>query len=138
MSVRILIVDDEQEYLNLTKRRLDAHFDVDKIDTVLNAEAAVEKLDAGETYHVIVIDMRLEGNSRGGFDFVQEVRSREQNSALIIFTANETWEDCREALRYFHCWDYISKTMPERSAVQELIKSIEDAITQGIRGAADH
>lgn len=46
-----------------------------------------------------------------------------------MFTANETWLDCRKAFRQRVCWDYISKNMEGTNPYQELHNSIQEAIS---------
>ena len=126
--MRILIVEDDHEYLQRILNLLARH-GYAKPDTARNEHEAQQCLAAGY-YDVIVTDMRLEGNSGGGFAVVEEVERLSITSVVIVLTANETVADCREALRGGgRCWDYISKMMEvEDSPLEELHRSIEEAI----------
>ncbi len=126
VNVRILLIEDNQGYLDRIIRRL-KRFGYQSIDTACNETEARERLDR-QHFDVIVADMRLDENDNGGFAVVEEVRARNITSMVIVLTANDNVADCRKALRGGACWDYISKTMQERSALEELHDSIQTAL----------
>lgn len=125
-DLRILVVEDDSEYLQRIVNRLELH-GYPTPETARNGMEARESLEQAY-YDVIVTDMRLEGDSGGGFFVVEEVERRSITSVVIVLTANDTVADCRKALRGAgRCWDYISKSM-EGSALEELHQSIQEAI----------
>jgi len=125
-NVRILVVEDDKDYLpriinRLTKKGYQG------IDTASNETEAKQKL-AQNYYDVIIADMYLEGNTSGGFEVLEIVKQHKITSIVIILTANDSVKDCRRALQGCVCWDYISKTMEDRSALSELHDSIQKAL----------
>ncbi|MDM8566473.1 putative DNA binding domain-containing protein [Candidatus Halobeggiatoa sp. HSG11] len=125
-NIRILVVEDDKDYLpriieRLTKKGYQG------IDTANNETEAKQKLEQNY-YDVIVADMFLEGNTGGGFEVVEIIKQHKITSIVIILTANDSVKDCRRALKGYLCWDYISKTMEERSALSELHDSIQQAL----------
>ena len=125
-NARILIVEDDSDYLSSILRRLKRYGYADP-DTACTEEEALHSL-ANHHYDVIVSDMRLGSNSSGGFTVVDEVQRRNITSVVIVLTANDTVVDCRKALRAGRCWDYISKTTSEVSALEELHTSVQEAL----------
>jgi len=126
-NARILVVEDDNEYLQRILKRLQ-RYGYAEPDTATDENQARACLDTHH-YDVIVTDMRLGGNSGGGFAVVDEVQQRNITSVIIVLTANDTVGDCRKALRGGRCWDYISKMMEETSALEELHQSIQEALT---------
>ena len=126
-DIRILVVEDDGDYLQRILNRLE-HYSYAAPDTARNEHKAQQCLEQAY-YDVIVTDMRLEGNSGGGFAVVEEVERLSITSVVIVLTANDTVADCRKALRGGgRCWDYISKSMVENSALEVLHHSIQEAI----------
>ncbi len=72
--------------------------------------------------------MYLKGNISGGFEVLEIVKQHKITSIVIILTANDSAKDGRRALQGCVCWDYISKTMEDRSALSELHDSIQKAL----------
>lgn len=126
LNTRILVVEDDGDYLERILTRLDKKGYAPP-DTARSEEEARQCLEQSH-YDVIVADMRLGQNSAGGFAVVDEVQQRNITSVVIILTANDTVIDCRKALRGGRCWDYICKTMEEGSALEELHDSIQEAL----------
>jgi ActR/RegA family two-component response regulator len=126
-NVHLLLVEDNEGYLERALRRL-TKFGYQHLDTAAKESEAREKLDQNH-YEVIITDMRLGQNDEGGFTIVDEVKQRNLSAVVIILTANDTVADCRKALKGYGCWDYISKSMRERSALEELHHSIQQALT---------
>ncbi len=125
-NVQLLLVEDNEGYLERAIRRL-KKFGYQHIETAADEQKARDKLDR-QHFDVIVADMRLGRHDDGGFTIVDEVKQRNITSVVIILTANDTVTDCRKALKGYGCWDYISKTMRDRSALEELHDSIQEAL----------
>jgi CheY-like chemotaxis protein len=126
-NVRILVVEDDKDYLPRIINRLTKKGYQDIIDTANDETQAKQKL-AQNYYDVIIADMYLEGNTSGGFEVLEIVKQHKITSIVIILTANDSVKDCRRALQGCVCWDYISKTMEDRSALSALHDSIQKAL----------
>lgn len=124
-NARLLLVEDNPRMLEMIKRFM-MRFGYQHIVEANTASHAQELFDR-DHFDVIVADMRMEAED-SGFTVIEEVRRRNLSSVVIIFTANETWLDCRRAFRHRVCWDYISKNM-EGNPYDELNNSIQEAIT---------
>ena len=125
-TAKLLVVEDDPDYLQRLQNRLEK-YGYQSIDKAITVEEARLKLDESH-YDIIISDMRLGKDTAGGFTVVEEVKRRKINSIVIILTANETVSDCRRALKWGTCWDYISKTMEDKSALDELHQSIQEAL----------
>ena len=124
-NVRLLLVEDNPRMLEMIKRFM-TRFGYTHIVEANTASQAKDLFDQGH-FDVVVADMRMEAED-SGFAVIEEVRRRNLSSVVIIFTANETWLDCRRAFRHRVCWDYISKNI-EGNPYEELHNSIQEAIT---------
>ena len=120
----MLIVEDDPQYLDLILNRLKIAGYIN-CDRASRLDEALDLLQVDNSYYdIVVADMRLDENSRGGFYVAHVVKDRnleappDAQAQVIILTANNTTEDAREALRCGPheqplCRDYISKTMAE-------------------------
>ncbi len=124
-NVHLLLVEDNQRYLERLEKRL-RKYGYQHIKTALNADAARQELEKSH-FDVIVADMRMEKDD-SGFEIIDIVKEFHLSSIVIILTANDTVEDCRKALKGKGAWDYISKTMANADSMEELHKSVQEAL----------
>jgi DNA-binding response OmpR family regulator len=83
MSTRILIVDDEQDFLDIMAERLQARgMDV---SSATSAADALEKLQA-ETYDAVIMDFLMP--EMDGFKALKLLKEIQPNQAIILLTAN--------------------------------------------------
>jgi FixJ family two-component response regulator len=123
-TAHILFIDDDIKIINEAKAWFIEIFGYQNLEITTSATAALEKLQ--EHFDVIVADMRMEQDS-SGFKILNYVQYHTLSSVVIIFTANDTVADCREAFRR-GTWDYISKNM-RGNTFEILHESIKDALT---------
>jgi DNA-binding response OmpR family regulator len=123
-NIKLLLVEDNPRYLEHLKKWL-IRFDYQHLDTARDASESSEKL-AHSLYEIIVADMRLAGDEKGGFVVFEEVKRRNLTAVVIILTANDTVADCRYAHR-MGAWDYISKNM-KGNVFEALNESIQAAM----------
>jgi DNA-binding response OmpR family regulator len=121
LTAKILVIEDDPDYLERILTRLNKK-GYQAITSVTTNVAAINELN--NHYDVIVTDMNLAEDKKGGFTVVEEIQNRNITSIVIVLTANDNIKDCRKALRGGVCWDYISKSM-EGSALEELHASIQ-------------
>ncbi|MEB3233296.1 MAG: response regulator [Leptolyngbyaceae bacterium] len=122
-NVHLLIVEDNPRFLEELLQWLKEDYGYQHIKTATSASQAHEKLE--EPFDVIIADMRMEQDD-SGFAVVEEVKTRNLSSVVIILTANDTVTDCRTAFK-MGAWDYISKNM--RGNVFDVVhESIQEAI----------
>jgi len=101
--VRVLVVDDEADFLKLIKRRLDRR----------NVEVSVapggrEALDhlARHPADVVVLDVRMPGMS--GIDTLKEIRKRFRETEVIMLTGHGSVQSGIEGISH-GAYDYMLK-----------------------------
>nr|VFJ57837.1 MAG: Putative DNA-binding domain-containing protein [Candidatus Kentron sp. FW] len=124
-NARVLVVEDNLSYSDLLCNALQNKYGYQDVSLVENERQALEKLDT-EYFDIIIADMRLGENARGGFSVLKEVKNRNITSVLIVLTANDNWQDCRESFRG-GARDYLSKNM-RGNVFAILHRSILDAL----------
>eukprot|EP00742_Colponemidia_sp_Colp-10_P003805 GILJ01004054.1.p1 GENE.GILJ01004054.1~~GILJ01004054.1.p1 ORF type:complete len:678 (-),score=108.73 GILJ01004054.1:317-2350(-) len=79
-TISVLVVEDERTCRKLVERRLRSHRF--KVTSVESAMHAVDLIDQGNNYDLILIDVNLP-NGLNGFDLLRHVRIRERGLAKI-------------------------------------------------------
>jgi len=116
-SIRVLIVDDEVEFLEilvkrLRKRKLD-------VDGVTSGEAALERLKE-RPVDIVVLDVRMPGMS--GLDTLREIRKGHGLLEVIMLTGHANVEVAMEGMD-IGAFDYLMKPIE----IDELVYKIQDA-----------
>ncbi|AMK10943.1 MAG: sigma-54-dependent transcriptional regulator [Pseudodesulfovibrio sp.] len=101
--IRILVVDDEHDFLKLIKRRLTKR-NVD-VETVTNGEDALAFL-AEHPVDVVILDVRMPGLS--GIDTLKEIRKRFRDLEVIMLTGHGSMQSGIEGIN-LGAYDYILK-----------------------------
>jgi DNA-binding response OmpR family regulator len=84
MKRRILLVDDELAILLTLKAILEINgFEV---DTAASAKEGIARLSAGNSYQMVITDMRMETET-AGYDVIREAKKQEYDPAVAILTA---------------------------------------------------
>jgi DNA-binding response OmpR family regulator len=102
-QIRVLVVDDEPDFLKLIQRRLtkrNVH-----VDTVTNGEAALAFLRDNPA-DVIILDVRMPGLS--GIDTLKEIRKRFRDTEVIMLTGHGSLQSGIEGIS-LGAYDYILK-----------------------------
>ncbi|MEZ4526705.1 MAG: response regulator [Desulfobacterales bacterium] len=124
-NFHLLVVEDHARYMDRLLKRLDK-YGYQNITTASSASEAREILSKSH-FDVIISDMRMETDD-SGFEIIDLVKNLKLSSIVIILTANDTVADCRKALKGKGAWDYISKNMSDTDAMEELHKSVQNAL----------
>ena len=82
MNARILVVDDEKSVCRFVSRALGA--DGYQVETAYSAATALEKFDAGETFDLVVSDVRMPTMS--GPRFVEQLRRLGSDVKVLYLT----------------------------------------------------
>jgi two-component system, OmpR family, response regulator len=117
--MKILLVDDDPLFLELSKTFLEVFHDINS-DTVESAGKALEKL--GEDYYDVVVadyDMPF----MDGITLLRTIRDRRINVPFILFTGIEEKEIMHSALES-GADSFIQKTGDPRTQYSELSKRI--------------
>lgn len=118
--IRVLVVDDETDFLKLIKRRLTRR-NLD-VDTAASGEEALKRLRKGNI-DVVILDVRMPGLD--GIETLKEIRKRFRKTAVIMLTGHGSMQSGIEGISH-GAYDYILKPF-----------SIDDLIER-IRAAREH
>lgn len=94
MSAKVLLVDDEKDYLDIMAERMGAR-GMD-IDTTTSAEDALEMVQ-NESYDAIVMDLMMP--EMDGFKALKLFKESQSDVSVILLTANVGEEQCNEAIK---------------------------------------
>jgi DNA-binding NtrC family response regulator len=123
-KVRLLLVDDEVEFLNSTAKALRRRgFDV---TTVQNPAVGLKLLEH-ETFDVAVLDVKMPGIS--GDRMFREMKRRWPGTPVIMLTGHGTVEQAFETSRE-GVFDYLTKPCD----VEKLVQTCLNAVAVSLRG----
>lgn len=118
--IKLLVVDDEPDFLKLIERRLTKR-NID-VDTVTNGETALQYL-GNYPVDVVVLDVRMPGMN--GMEVLKQIRKRFPDVEVILLTGHGSIQSGIEGISQ-GAYDYILKPF-----------SI-DNLLERIRGAHEH
>ncbi len=93
MTQKILLVDDDPMLLASMRRCLGLQFD---LETALSGDEALEKIEAGAEYAVILTDMRMP--KMNGLQFIRRAREMASLAIYLMLTGNQDAETARLAI----------------------------------------
>ncbi len=94
MSTKVLIVDDEKDFLDIMAERMRAR-DMD-VSTATSAEDAL-KMVLTESYDAVIMDWMMP--EMDGFKALKLFKESRPNVSIILLTANVTEDQCIEAIK---------------------------------------
>ncbi|MFN5857537.1 MAG: RNA-binding domain-containing protein [Pseudanabaenaceae cyanobacterium] len=125
-NAHLLVIEDQSANLKELLIWFREEFGYQHILTATTTSEALEKL-ANTHFDVIISDMRMNEDIGSSFTILDYVQQHNLSSVVIIFTANESLEDCYRAWKS-KAWDYVSKNPPTGNAFDTLNNSIQEAI----------
>ena len=117
MSAKVLIVDDEQDFLDIMAERLQAR-SMD-VSTATSAENALERV-LKEPYDVVIMDWMMP--EMDGIKALKLFKESRPDVAVILLTANVPEEKCAEAIR-LGALDVIEKPADLNRLTQKIRKA---------------
>ena len=117
--MKVLIVDDDPLFLELSKTFLEVFYDIIS-DTVESAGEALEKLQE-HSYDVVVADYDMP--SMDGITFLMNIRKNRINIPFIMFTGIEEKEIIHSAIEN-GAHSFLQKTGDPKAQYLELSKRI--------------
>ncbi|MCD6224724.1 MAG: response regulator [Deltaproteobacteria bacterium] len=94
MQTRILIVDDEKEFVQTLAERLSIRNYT--VNTAFNGEGAIEKIKK-YNFDVVILDVAMPGMS--GIDVLWEIKKIKPLTAVIMLTGHATVEAAIEGMK---------------------------------------
>lgn len=122
-TIKVLTVDDDVDFLKLTKLMLEEEGSF-AVETASSVEEASRKMET-ENFDVIVSDYMMP--MKDGLTFLKELREKGKNVPFIIFTGKGREEVAKEALN-FGADQYLSKTGDPEIVFCELADSMIKAV----------
>jgi DNA-binding response OmpR family regulator len=117
MAIKVLVVDDEQEFAELLSERLEARGF--KTRVALNGDEAVLRMTE-EIADVVLLDVMMPGKS--GVLTLREIKTSWPLAEVIMLTGHGTVETAIEGMK-LGAYDYLLKP----SATEELSEKIRNA-----------
>jgi DNA-binding response OmpR family regulator len=114
--IRLLLADDEEIYLRATAELL--REDGFLVDTALDAAEASRLLE-GQTYDVLISDIRMPGNLQ--FEFIRQIGRLAPDLPVIIVTAHPTVETATEAVN-LPVVAYLTKPLPIEALTEQVLR----------------
>ncbi|HEY2407484.1 MAG TPA: HD domain-containing phosphohydrolase [Polyangiaceae bacterium] len=104
---RILCVDDEPRVLEGLQRTLFKQY---AVSVSVGGEAALARLDAGETYEVVISDMRMPGMN--GAVLLSKFRQRAPDTVRVLLTGHSELEPAIAAVNEGNIFRFLTKPCP--------------------------
>lgn len=118
-NLRILVVDDEQDYCEVLKMILGGKGYT--VETCNNGKEALEALEKS-SFDIVISDLNMP--VMDGYELLKEIRSREYDAEVIMLTAFGTIENAVETMKA-GAYTYVTKgTDPEELLIE--IRKIKD------------
>jgi DNA-binding NtrC family response regulator len=120
MSEKVLLVDDEEDFLEVMEDRLRAR-DME-VTTCRSAEEALKKIKE-QSFDAILLDFMMPGMD--GMHALKEIKAKNPESQIILLTGHATIEKSVEAMK-LGATDFLEKP----ADIEALEKKIKDAKTK--------
>ena len=117
MKIRVLLVDDEQEFVEVLAERLQARDFA--ACAAFDGEAALTRIEA-EDFDVVVLDVLMPGKS--GIETLRDMKQLKPLLEVILLTGHATVETAVEGLK-LGAFDYLMKP----TATKDLVEKIHQA-----------
>ena len=117
LNTRVLLVDDEEEFLSVLANRLEARNL--KVSTATRGEEAVTIVDQKD-FDAIILDMAMPGMD--GLETLQKIKKKHPDAEIIILTGHGSIKAGVEAMK-LGAEDFLEKPVD----IRELMEKIQDA-----------
>ncbi|MBF0495876.1 MAG: response regulator [Deltaproteobacteria bacterium] len=117
MNIRVLLVDDEEQFTSLLAQRLAARGFIAL--TASNGDEALARLDQEEA-DVIILDLFMPGKS--GIDTLQEIKRVKPLTEVIMLTGHATVEMAIKGMT-LGAFDFLIKPTETEELVEKITKA---------------
>jgi DNA-binding NtrC family response regulator len=117
MKTRVLLVDDEEEFVETLAQRLEVRdFEV---ATAFNGAEALERLEDREI-DVVVLDLQMPGVD--GIQVLQEIKKRKPLIEVIMLTGHATVETAIEGMK-LGAFDFLTKPTETEDLLEKIARA---------------
>ncbi len=117
-NLRILLVDDEEEFVTTLAERLELRGLQARAAT--NGEDALHMIEA-DTPQIVILDVMMPG--LGGLEVLKQIKSQNPQIHVILLTGRGSTKEGIEGMQ-LGAFDYLMKPID----IEELIKKMQEAI----------
>ena len=114
MSEKVLLVDDEEDFLEIMAERMQARGML--VQTCTSAEEAYRKI-AKENFDAIILDFMMPGVD--GMRALKEIKAKSPESQIILLTGHATIEKSVEAIKA-GATDFLEKPADMKALEQKI------------------
>ena len=114
MKIKVLLVDDEKEFIEVLSERLEVRgFDV---KTALSGEEALEWIHKSE-FHVILLDVMMPGYN--GIEILKEIKRTRPSIHVIMLTGHAKIDTAVRGIE-LGAYDYLLKPLEIEPLVEKI------------------
>ncbi len=124
-EIKVLLVDDEQDFVNTLSERLEVRGEGLGSDVALDGEAALKTLE-GSLPDVMVLDLKMPGID--GLEVLKRTKQRYPSVEVIMLTGHGSEKD-EEAARRLGAYEYLQKPV----GIEKLVSTIKDAFQHKLK-----
>ncbi|HMK36929.1 MAG TPA: response regulator [Desulfomonilaceae bacterium] len=117
MTTKVLLVDDEEQFVEVLSQRLDARGF--KVDTAFNGDDAIEFVN-GHDVDVVILDVQMPG--RDGLETLREIKRIKPLTEVIMLTGHGTVETAIQGMK-LAAYDYLMKPTDTTELVDKITKA---------------
>jgi two-component system response regulator CpxR len=119
MKIKVLLVDDEKDFVDTLSERLQVRdFDV---TTALNGDDALS-LVQDEDFDVVILDVLMPG--KDGIETLREIKSLRPLAQVIMLTGNATVDTAIQGMK-LGAYDYLMKPTETKDLVEKIDKAFK-------------
>ncbi len=117
MQVRVLLVDDEKEFVETLGERLETRGF--KVRTALSGDEALAKLREGES-DVVLLDVLMPG--KDGIQILKEIKQINPLVEVMMLTGHATIDTAIEGLK-IGAFDYLKKPEETKELIDKILRA---------------
>jgi two-component system, OmpR family, response regulator CpxR len=119
MTTKVLLVDDEEQFVEVLSQRLDARGF--KVDTAFNGDDAIDFLNSHDA-DVVILDVQMPG--RDGLETLREIKRIKPIVEVIMLTGHGTVETAIQGMK-LAAYDYLMKPTDTAELVDKINKAYQ-------------
>lgn len=117
LAAKVLLVDDEEEFIELMSQRLETRGL--KVETVTSGEEAIAKV-ADHNFDVAVVDLAMPGID--GIETLKQIKTEREDIAVIMLTGQATIQSGIEAMKH-GASDFLEKPVDLNDLLEKIWKA---------------